>query len=675
MPVVIPIIAAAASIAAGAAGSAAIGAITIAGISIAASTVGAIIGGIAALAVTFVGSAIFGTAAQPQNSTSNATNRGQQIKSPVSAHQIIVGTVKVSGTLAYIYSPPQARVGYESCVFGYASHDFQPNQLLYMVTVLAGHQVASVHDITLDNNLAANPMYIGYAHVEYANGDPTQAANGAFVLETDGQWTSYHRLQGRAALFTTAYYSVSASMPFEGVPNPAGIVDGAICYDPRTGLEAFTHNPALIIAWYLMADFGMRCDQSEIDMPALIAAANVCDEAVELLTGATEPRYTCNGTFTLDQNPGQILDNMKACMDGGVIFSGGVWYIFAGATVAPSFTITQDMLRGPVVVQANRSAKDSFNAVRATYIRPEANWQATDAPIRYDEDAVQADGETVYQTLDFPFCTSGYTVQRLMQIALRRNRAERSITLQVNMSGLFVRPWDVVNFGTDRLPSATYRVTDWTLQDQGVDMLLEAEPADIYLWVPGTDELELNEVALGGIPGAYTLAVPEFTIGTPTQAVPSSVIVSVEQQPYATDAEVQVITGLTSGLWQAQPRGAFTVDCAVQGTAHFRVRSRADVQLSAWTEDDPPLSPTGVTAAAGSGSVSVSWTLGAGTTRSQVFAGTSSDYGSSALIYDGAAATASVAFATGTAVNVWVRSVDAIGNYSLPGGPVPVTAG
>ena len=131
------IIATAASVSAGAAGSAAIGAITIAGITISASTVGAIIGGIAALAVTFVGSAIFGTSAQPQNSTSNATNRGTQVRSPVSPHQIVVGTVKCSGTLIYIYSPPQARVGFASCVFGYAPHDFQPNQLLYMATVLS----------------------------------------------------------------------------------------------------------------------------------------------------------------------------------------------------------------------------------------------------------------------------------------------------------------------------------------------------------------------------------------------------------------------------------------------------------------------------------------------------------------------------------------------------------
>ncbi len=643
------------------------------GITISASTAGALISGLASLAVTFIGSAITGTKSQASNTSADATNRSQQIRSPVSPHQIIVGSVKVSGTLAYIYSPAVARVNYASAVYGYdASHSFAPNELLYTAVVLAGHQVSSIHDITLDNVQANNPVYIGFAHVETVNGAPDQAANGMLVLETDSQWTAYHRLLGRAALFGVFRYSALATSPFSGVPNPAAIVDGAICYDPRAGVEAFTTNPAIIIAWFLQQPFGMRCDPSEIDTASLIVAANICDEPVELLTGATEPRYTCNGSFTLDNSPGDVLDNMKKSMDGGVIFSGGIWYIFAGATVAPSFTITEDMLRGDVTVQANRAAKDSFNAVRATYIRPEGNWQATDAPVRYDEAAVQADGGTFYQDLDFPFTTSGYTVQRLMQVALRRNRAERSLTLQCNMTALQVRPWDVVTFGTARLVAANYRVTDWELQDQGVDLQLELEPDDIYAWDPGSDELELNEVALGGLPGAYTLATPTFTIGTPTAAVPTTLTVSVEQVVYATDAEVQFITG-ASALWQAAPRGGFTTTFPVQGVANIRVRSRADVQLSAWTEDDHPAPPTSVTAAGGSQSVTITWA--SSSSRVQAFAGASSDPTTAQLCYDGTATTTTVAFPTGTAVYAWVRSIDAIGNYSALAGPAPAAAG
>lgn len=605
MPVAIPIIAVAAAAAADAGAVAAIGTATFLGLT--ASTIGAIAGGLASLAVTFVASAITGTKAQPTNDSADATNRGQQVRSPVASHQIIVGTAKVSGTLIYVYSPAQPRLNYGSAVYGYdATKSFAPNELLYTATVIAGHQVFQIHDITLNNINSADPQFISYAHVEATNGSSDQTANAMLVTETDGQWTAYHRLRGRAALFCVFRYSVKTAAPFTSAPNPAAIVDGALCYDPRTGEVAWTANPALIIAWYLQQDFGMRCTPEEIDTAALITAANICDEPVALLTGATEPRYTCNGTFTLDQSPGDIIDNMKKAMDGGVIFSGGLWYIFAGASVAPSFTITEDMLRGPVNVQANRAAKDSFNAVRATYIRPEGNWQATDAPVRYDEAAVAADGGTFYQNFDFPFTTSGYAVQRLMQIALRRNRAERSINLQCNMAALQVRPWDVVNFGTERLPTAAYRVTDWTLQDTGVDLLLELEPDDVYAWDPSSDELELLEQALGGDSGAATLAVPSFTVGTPTAAVPTLLTVSVEQAPYATDAEVQFVTGLGSA-WQAAPRGGFTTTFPVQGPANIRVRSRADVQLSGWAEDDRPDAPTSVTASAGSGAVDITW--------------------------------------------------------------------
>ena len=126
MPPAIPIIAAVAAVAADAGAAAGIGAITIAGVTISASTVGAIVGSLAALAVTFVGTAIFGQKANSADNSADATNRSVLVRSPVSPHQVIVGTIKVSGTLVYDYSPALARVGYASAVFGYAEHDFAP---------------------------------------------------------------------------------------------------------------------------------------------------------------------------------------------------------------------------------------------------------------------------------------------------------------------------------------------------------------------------------------------------------------------------------------------------------------------------------------------------------------------------------------------------------------------
>ena len=140
------LIAAVAGAAASAGGSSALTGVVIAGITIDATTagiLGAIAGGVVALGVSYVGSALLGTSAKTSNST-DATNRSQQIRQSAAPHQIICGSVKVSGVLAYIYSPNEGRANYSSAVKGGAPANYQPNELLYSVVVLAGEPSSGV---------------------------------------------------------------------------------------------------------------------------------------------------------------------------------------------------------------------------------------------------------------------------------------------------------------------------------------------------------------------------------------------------------------------------------------------------------------------------------------------------------------------------------------------------
>ena len=678
MPVVVPLIAAAAAAAASAGAAAALTGAVIFGVTIsatAATIIGGLIGAVVSFAVGYVASALLGSGAKSSSDSTAAStaasvaDRTQQVRQSIASHRIIVGSVKVSGVLCFLWSPNYARAGFASAVKGGVPVDYKPNQLLYTALVVSGHPVAAIHDITLDDTPVGDAKFAGLARVEPSLGLTDQVANTTFINETDGAWTSAHRLLGRAALFCVFSYDQAA---FSGVPNPAAIVQGAMPYDPRTGQVAWSDNPALIIAWYLTQPFGLRCEPEEIDQPSLIAAANICDELIALRNGSSEKRYTCNGTWTLDETPSSVLDKLKACMDGGLIYSGGIWYIFAGATVAPSYALTQDHLRGPVVVQANRAARDSFNAVRGTYIRPDANWQATDAPVRYDEAAVAADGGTYYQDFDFPFTTSGYAVQRLMQIALRRNRAERSVQLQLNMAGLCIRPWDVVTFGTDRLPTANYRVTNWTLAETGVDVTLELEPSGIYAWDPATDELDIGDPAQTSLPSAYTLSQPTIAIATPAAAVPLVVGVTAGPVPGSTYAEIQWQPS-GSSTWVAAPVAGYSVQTAPGGVASYRARSRADGAISDWTTVTPPAAPAylGVSCAGGL-AIEVAWQP---SQSAQVFAGNSSDASTAALAFSGGTGTGSFNADAAGQRFVWARMVDAFGNVGPFAGPVGVTAG
>ena len=112
-------------------------------------TTGTLVGAVASLAFSYIGNALLGAKAPSNTGTSALVNRTQQIRQPAGTHQIILGSVKVSGTLAYIYSPGIAKTGFASAVNGNAPADYKPNQLLYTIVVLSGPPAAAVQHAVL----------------------------------------------------------------------------------------------------------------------------------------------------------------------------------------------------------------------------------------------------------------------------------------------------------------------------------------------------------------------------------------------------------------------------------------------------------------------------------------------------------------------------------------------
>nr|WP_282572285.1 phage tail protein [Roseomonas acroporae] len=498
------------------------------------------------------------------------------------------------------------------------------------------------------------------------------------VAETNGAWTTAHRLRGRACLFSVFKYDQAA---FSGVPNVSANVRGKPVHDPRTNDVVFRTNAALIVADYLTSNFGLRCTWDEIDIPSLIAAANICDEDVPLKGGGTEKRYTINGTFDLDQTPSEILEKLAQAMAGAIIFSGGKWYIFAGAATAATQTITESDLRGPVTVQANRAARDLFNCVRATYIRPDADWQATDAPVLYGDAFIAQDGgQKFYTDLDFPFTTSGYTVQRLMKIALMRIRAQRTIKLQLNMMGLRLRPMDVVTFGTARLPSDTYRVTGWTLTDGGVDVTLEQESADIWAWDAATEEQDLGVVSVATLPSGVTLPAAAVTVTTPTDPVPASVAFA---SAFVDGATVYDAAWRNAGdtAWQSVDASGQTAVGYPTGPASFRMRGRSETQVGPWTEAHPPVAPVAIEAHGVAGGVAVHWLVGSDAVKVQIFVGgaaagfDTAGLALTAIVPSGLEGTSTITLTAGETRRLWARAVSASGTWSGTQTAIVVTAG
>ena len=85
----------------------------------------------------------------------------------------------------------------------------------------------------------------------------------------------------------------------------------------------------------------MQTSDVEINDTNFIASANTCDETVSVTNpSGTEKRFTCNGSFTLQQTPKVIIENLMTTCGGFLIYSNGKFKLIPStylATLSTSF--------------------------------------------------------------------------------------------------------------------------------------------------------------------------------------------------------------------------------------------------------------------------------------------------------------------------------------------------
>lgn len=129
-------------------------------------------------------------------------------------------------------------------------------------------------------------------HVEFLTGNYTSTF--PTLLSAGTSWGATDLCLGRTLAYVQMGYD-SGVFP-SSIPNVSFVIKGkSDILDPRTGRRGFTNNAALCIADYMslppiQGGFGLNIG-TDIPTAQLIAAANVCDEAVPLAGGGTIPRY------------------------------------------------------------------------------------------------------------------------------------------------------------------------------------------------------------------------------------------------------------------------------------------------------------------------------------------------------------------------------------------------
>lgn len=411
-------------------------------------------------------------------------------------------------------------------LMSYAETHGDDNKYLNLIVTLTGHEVEAIDsilwgDTTLtfagDDGDATNASLQhpeGYGPLVFMSknlGADAQTADGN-LTGVSATWGSTHRQRGCAYLYARLH---AEQERLNGIDNITAIVRGKKVYDPRTTTTVYSNNAALAVGDFLMdTRYGFGIPLADIDDSAWIAAANVCDENVSLNGGGTEKRYTANGTFTSDVPRGKVLQDLATAMAGIVVWSGGKYFINAGAYTAPTVTLTDDHLRGGLQVKPVDSVSEAVNRVRGIYANPDANYQIDDFPAVVNATYLSEDnGEEHWRDIELPFTTSAATAQRLAKIDLERSRQEIVVQFPAQLHGLQLRAGDTVAVDNTKMgwTGKVFDVLEVTPVDDGgylgVDLLLKETASTVFDWNSG-EETVVDPAPNTNLPDPTTIAPP-----------------------------------------------------------------------------------------------------------------------------------------------------------------------
>ncbi|MBO6507407.1 MAG: hypothetical protein JJ979_02790 [Roseibium sp.] len=451
-------------------------------------------------------------------------------------------TVGVSIGLSSLFSPDQAAIsstGANSGVradvtFGAKQH----HDFAFGLVAIGGHY--AYYNTSGSNNQRLDQVYVlstGWCEsLEklYVNGedcDLTEVDSGtgwtkyAVTLPDDGgtrrlwvsRWTSSHIGAGICYAHIEADYAadVEAFRSILGGNAFLFVFKGLRLYDIRkdsTAGGSGTHRfddpttwewsavPAVCKYHYERGYYingslagGMGVASYDLLSDLYMAAANVCDEEVPLDGGGTEKRYELSLIVSTGAEHIDAIDSMVSAMAGMRVERQGMFGVVAGAAQVPVTTFTDDDLiaDAPVSFTAKRPREDLFNEIYGQYTNPENLWDGSDiVPVIGDSGVKALDGgETRPVTKDLYQVTSGTRSQRLLRIAYRFNRHQRSAQVTLGEEAIAYEVGDWITWNSARYGNVTYLISGHVhdVENDVVTLSLEEVSNQIFAWGTGDE--------------------------------------------------------------------------------------------------------------------------------------------------------------------------------------------
>ena len=624
----------------------------------------------------------------------------------IAPQQIVYGEVRKGGIITYIESTGNK------------------NKYLHQIIVLAGHEVNSIGDIYINDevvtlNSSQDPDLDGVVTdakwgskiliKKFTGADNQNVYNTLSAISNGPEWQvdgsapsnsedSNFKGEGIACLYVRMQYDKNVFA--EGIPSFTAKVQGKKVYDPRTSTTGYSANAALCIRDYLVSSYGLD-NTGDTNDTVFQVAANTCDETVTLASSGTEKRYEMNGVISLNRTPSNILADMMTSCAGTLFWGQGKWHLKVGDYTSPVKTFTLDDLRSSINIDTKHSRRDNFNIVRGTFNDASQDFITADYPeIRSSTFISNDNGVENELDLELPFTTSSAMAQRLAKMTLFRAREEMTVVADFGLSAFEVECGDIIALTIDRYgwSAKEFEVVGWKFKNDGdagdlrVTLNLRETSSSAFSWSAEEQEITSNDSTL---PTASESITPSSISVTDTGVVQTD-------GTFVAQIKVAWTAGLNEFIeshevqWKlagASDYAATEIEAdensiilgPVESGKQYNIRVRSRLssgRISSWVSASPhtvggdtiaPSPATGLSATGGVQSVTLDWTapttqVGGGTLYDlkgyYVYRNTSNSQPALPIAFVSADKYVDGGLSNNTTYYYWVESVDFSGNPS-----------
>jgi hypothetical protein len=298
-----------------------------------------------------------------------------------------------------------------------------------------------------------------------------------------------------------------------GVPNISAVMRGAKILDTRTGVTAFSENPAMIARAWALNPYGGGCTTADLNEDAFKAAANACDVSTVFNTTAgneTRPLYQCGIVCKTDVNPDDHFGEMIESMAGEWGFAGGQIKPIAGVARAPVAAMDATWLTDKQSVNvvkdpSKQSLVNNFKPIIANadgYIDgvtgpvTKVAYTSTPMPNVRSQTYIDADGEELTRETVMLGVTRNVHAQHICSVQMRNMRDGMLVRLSANMKAWSLELFDVVTLTlpTFGFNAKQFMVMGWRYTlEEGVSLTLKETSPAIYTVNSGLNVLDLAQ--------------------------------------------------------------------------------------------------------------------------------------------------------------------------------------